>query len=89
MDRETQISALVSRTTRDLLERHVRATGVKKGRLVEQALRHHLQALQELPADVIVHSTLVMTRKSGEAILKAIKKGKPTVALRRLMRDGD
>ena len=89
MEQETQISALVSRTTRDLLERHVRATGVKKGHLVEQALRHHLQALQELPADVIVHSTVVVTRKSGEAILKEIKQGKPTAALRRLMRDGD
>ena len=89
MEQETQISALVSRTTRELLERHVRATGVKKGHLLEQALRHHLQALQELPADVIVHPALVVTRRSGEAILKQIKKGKPTAALRRLMRDGD
>jgi hypothetical protein len=56
MKRETQISAVVSRTTSDLLERHVRATGVKKGHLVEQALRHHLQALQELPADVVVRA---------------------------------
>ena len=53
MDRETQISAVVSETTKELLERHVRATGVKKGYLVEQALRHHLQALQELPAEVV------------------------------------
>jgi hypothetical protein len=89
MNQETQISALVSRATRDLLERHVRATGVKKGHLVEQALRHHLQALQELPADIVVHPTLVVTRKSGAAILKAIAKGKPTAALRRLMRNGD
>ena len=73
MERETQISALVSRTTNDLLERHVRATGVKKGHLVEQALRHHLRALQELPADVLVHPKLVVTRKSGEAILKRIR----------------
>jgi hypothetical protein len=28
---------------------------VKKGRLVEQALRHHLQAPQALPTDVVVH----------------------------------
>ena len=69
-----------------LLERHVRATGVKKGHLVEQALRHHLQALQELPADVIVHSTLVVTRMSGQAILKELQKGKSSAALRRLMR---
>jgi len=70
MNNTTQISALVSRTTKELLERHVRATGVKKGHLVEQALRHHLQVLQELPADVIVHPKLVVTRTSGATILK-------------------
>ena len=89
MEKETQISALVSRTTRELLERHVRATGVKKGHLVEQALRHHLQALQELPADVIVHPKLVVTRRSGGTILKQMKAGKPTKPLRDLMRDRD
>ena len=87
MEREIQISALVSRTTRDLLERHVRATGVKKGHLVEQALRHHLQALQELPADVVVHPKLVVTRKSGEAIVKQMQGAKSTPALRGLLRD--
>jgi hypothetical protein len=89
MGTETQISALVSRTTKELLERHVRATGVKTGHLVEQALRHHLQALQELPVDVVVHPKLIVTRKSGEAILKQMKTGKPTKALRDLMGDGD
>ncbi len=89
MEKATQISAVVSRATKELLERHVRATGVKKGYLVEQALRHHLQALQELPADVIVHPKLVVTRKSGAALLKEIEKAKPTEALRDLLRDGD
>jgi hypothetical protein len=89
MEKETQISAFVSQSTRDLLQKHVRATGVKKGYLVEQALRHHLQALHELPADVIVHPKLVVTRRSGEAILKQMRSGKPTKALRDLMRDGD
>ena len=88
MKRETQISALVSRATSDLLERHVRATGVKKGHLVEQALRHHLQALQELPADVVVHPKLLVTRKSGQAILKQLRTGKPTAALRDLLAEG-
>ena len=87
MERETQISALVSRTTSDLLERHVRATGVKKGHLVEQALRHHLRALQELPADVVVHPTLVVTKTSGQAILKHLRTGRSTPALRDLLRD--
>ena len=89
MDKEIQISALVSRTTKELLERHVRATGVKKGHLLEQALRHHLRVLQELPADVIVHPKLVVTRKSGETILNQLESGRPTKALRELMRDGD
>lgn len=86
MNTAVQISAIVSRSTSELLERHVRATGVKKGYLVEQALRHHLQALQELPADALVHPTLVVTRKSGRAMLKQIESGKPMPALRHLLR---
>jgi hypothetical protein len=91
MEKETQISALVSATTRDLLERHVRATGVKKGHLVEQALRHHLQALHELPAEAIVHPKIVVAAESGKALAERIQaKRQPTQALRRLMRgDGD
>jgi putative transcriptional regulator len=45
--------------------------------------------LQELPADVIVHPKLVVTRKSGAAILKQMKSGNPTKPLRDLMRDRD
>lgn len=89
MEKETQLSARISQSTKELLERHVRSTGVKKGHLIEQALRHHLQALHELPSDVIVHPKLVVTRKSGDAILKQMARGKPTKALRALMRDGD
>lgn len=89
MEKKTRISAFVSRTTWELLERHVRATRVKKGHLVEQALRHHLAALDRLPADVIVHPKLVVTRRSGATILKQMRSGKPTKALRGLMRDAD
>lgn len=63
------------------LERNVRATGVKKGHLVEQALRHHLQALQELPADVVVHPELVVTKKSAQAILRQIQGDTSTPAI--------
>ena len=89
MEKETQISAFVSRATLELLERHVRATGVKKGHLVEQALRHHLAALERLPADAIVPPKLVVTRGSGEAILEQTRSGKSTQALRDLIRDAD
>lgn len=90
MEKETQISAVVSVVTRDLLERYVRATGMKKGRLIESALRHHLQALEELPLDAVVHPRLVVTGRSGREILSRIRKPKPTRALRELMtRRGD
>ena len=58
---------------------------MKKGRLIENALRHHLLALQELPADVIVHPKIVLTRASGEQILERTKSARPTRALRDLM----
>ena len=89
MDKQTQISAFVSPATREMLERRVRISGVKKGHLVEQALQHYLVALEQLPADVIVHPKLVVTRRSGEAILGKMRTGKPTKALRDLMRDAD
>ena len=86
---ETQISAPISRATRELLERHVRRTGVKKGHLVEQALLHHLQALDELPAEYIIHPRIVVSRDTGEQMLRQAGTAKPTRALRELMRDGD
>jgi len=88
MARETQISALISGETRDLMERYVRRTGVKKGHLVEQALLHHLRALEDLPAEYIVHPRLVVSRKTGEELLRQAAV-EPTPALRELMHDGD
>jgi hypothetical protein len=89
MAKATQISAQISETTRELMEKHVRRTGVKKGHLVEQALLHHLQALEELPAEYIIHPRIVVSRKTGEESLRQAESAKPTPALRKLMRDGD
>jgi hypothetical protein len=89
MAKDTQISAQISETTRELMEKHVRQTGVKKGHLVEQALLHHLQALEELPAEYIIHPRIVVSRKTGEEMLRQAETTKPTPALRKLMRDGD
>ncbi len=89
MNKEIQISALVSQSTKDLLDRQVRASGVKKGHLIEQALRHHLLALEQLPADAIIHPKVVVSRRSGEEIVKQVTSAKPTKALRELMRNGD
>jgi hypothetical protein len=89
MSKDTQISAQISETTRERMEKYVRQTGVKKGHLMEQALLYHLRALDELPAEYIVPPRIVVSRKTGEGMLRRSISGKPTRALKRLMRDGD
>jgi hypothetical protein len=89
MAKDTQISAQISETTRALMDKYVRRTGVKKGHLVEQALLHHLQALDELPTEYIVHPRIVVSRRTGEEMLRRSESAEVTPALRDLMRDGD
>jgi hypothetical protein len=87
--KETQISAQISESTRQLMERHARRAGVKKGHLIEQALLHHLQALDELPSEYIVHPRIVVSRETGAALLRAKLPARARAALRDLVRDGD
>ncbi len=88
MTRATQISAPISQETKDLLEKHVKATGIKKGHLIESALRYHLRALHELPADVLVPARLVLTRQSFQDVADRMRSpGLPTEDLRDLMSD--
>lgn len=80
-----QISAVVSEGTKARLERLTRATGLKKAWIIETALNHHMLALSQLPADVIIPSRIVVDRKTGKRILKRIAKpAEPTDAMREL-----
>ena len=81
-----QINARVSQSTKDLLERESRATGVKKEFIVEEALLHHFQALEELPADIVLHPRLVVAAEGIEAIRQQLENPEPTPELRALMR---
>lgn len=85
-----QISAEISEGTKQLLERYSRAHGIKKQFLIESALLHHIQALEELPAGVIIPPRLVVTTSSGRKIAELVgKKQMPTDELVELMRGGD
>lgn len=86
----TQISAHISEETKKILDAFVRAHGVKKAHLVETALLHHLQALRELPADVVIPPRVVVSKKTGRKITEMLTgDGKPTAAMRKLMRGQD
>jgi len=83
---DTQISAYISEATKQQVERYAEAHGVKKGHLVEEALLHHLQALRELPADIVIPPRLTVSVRSFEAVVELIKKPRrPTKAMRDLM----
>lgn len=89
MTAKTQISAFVSKDTKDRLERFVKGRGMSQGFVIEQALLHHLAALADLPADAIVPSRVVVTEASGDALLARIAaRPRPTAAMRGLF-DGD
>jgi hypothetical protein len=83
---ESQISAYISEATKEQVERYADAHGVKKGYLVEEALLHHLQALRELPADIIIPPRIELSPGSFEKVVELGKKPrKPSKALRDLM----
>ena len=85
-----QISAEISQSTKLLLERYSRAHGLKKQFLIERALLHHIQALEELPIGAIIPPRLVVSAASGRKIAELVtKRQKPTSKLVELMRGGD
>jgi hypothetical protein len=85
--KEVQISGFVPADVRDDFERLVKARGLKKGHVLEQALRYHLRALREIPEEFIIPATVVLTKSSFESVLKQLKsRSKPTKQLRKLMR---
>lgn len=85
-----QISAHISPTTKQELERYADAHGLKKGFVIEDALLHHFQALRELPEDVVVPVRLVVTPESFSRVGERVQRPRrPTAAMRRLMRGSE
>jgi hypothetical protein len=81
-----QISAYISEGVNKRIEQYSKTHGIKKAFLIEEALLHHLTAVEELPQDLIIPPLITVTRASGERILKRLKHpSKPTKAMRDLM----
>jgi uncharacterized protein (DUF1778 family) len=83
----TQISASVSKETKKLLDAYTRKRGVKKSFVIEQALRHHLLAAEEIPEEFIVPPVLRVKIEGLRAIVAQLEaKDAPTPAMLELMR---
>ena len=88
MTTTTQVSAYISEETKAQIEAYVKRRGVKKAYLIEEALQHHLQALREIPEDLIIPSRLVLTGDAIAEIAKRItQEGQPSEALKTLFRE--
>ena len=82
----TQISANISRETKKLLDGYVRKRGIKKSYVIEQALRHHLLAVNEIPEEYIIPPVMRVTEESGKMVLNMLQTPpKPTPAMADLM----
>jgi hypothetical protein len=85
---DPQISAHIPATVKERLERYVRAHGITRAALIEQALLHHLQALEELPSEVIVPARVVLSKKSARKVRELTSRPPaPTEAMQRLFDD--
>jgi hypothetical protein len=83
---DTQISAYISDSTREEVERYVEAHGLKKGSLVEEALLHHLQALRELPQDIVIPPRIRVSRRSFQRVAGLVQ---IHISIRRLKPEDD
>lgn len=87
MSSSTQVSAYISKETKAQVEAYVKRYGVKKAWLIEEALQHHLQALRDIPEDVIIPSRLVLTSEAMTRVAERIaREEQPTETLSALFR---
>lgn len=87
MSTQSQISATISATTKDELDRFTESHGLKQNFVVEQALRLFMRVRQELPDEAFIPARLVIDDPSFDRIVDAIERpSPPTEALRELMR---
>ena len=87
MTTNTQVSAYISEETKAQIEAYVKSHGVKKAYLIEEALQHHLQALREIPEDLVIPARLVLSREAMECIAEQLTgEEQPTEALKALFR---
>jgi uncharacterized protein (DUF1778 family) len=81
-----QISAQISEATRNRLDLYARETGMKKSRVIEDAINVHLDALDVIPAEYIVPTHMTLDAESWEWLVNEIENpGEPTPALIELM----
>jgi len=85
--RSTQISATVSKETKKLLDAFVRRRGIKKSFVIEEALRRHMLAADEIPEEFLIPPVVRLTRQSMQKLADLLESPPPpTEPMQTLMR---
>ncbi|MCK9333071.1 MAG: hypothetical protein M0Q19_07835 [Candidatus Cloacimonetes bacterium] len=79
-----QISAYIQDDIKEKLENYSTTHGMKKGFLIESAIEYYLQAMQELPSNIIVPNSLNISHDSYEK-LEQLSKKEPNEKLKELL----
>lgn len=84
---EAQVSATISATTKERLDRFTEQLGLKKNFVVEQALLYFMEARRELPDEAFIPTRLVLDDASFDELLDRLERpAEPTDRLVELMR---
>ena len=87
MRAQSQISATISATTKEMLDRFSESHGFRKNFVVEQALLYFMESRRELPDEAFIPARIVLEDAVFDRLVQAIEKPPaPTEALRELMR---
>ena len=83
---QPQISVLVSVGTKSKLDQLVRARGLRKGFVMEQALQYYFRSLEELPEAAFLPPRVVLSADSFQEVLDLVENPPaPTRAMLELM----
>ena len=90
MSKATQVSATISSSTKEKLDRFTKRHGLKKSHVMEQALLLFMESRRDLPEEAFIPSRFVLEDRAFAALLERLAKpSAPTKALRRLMNASD
>jgi len=82
-----QVSATISSSTKEKLDRFTEELGLKKNFVVEQALLFFMESRRELPDEAFIPARIVLEDEAFDRLAGRLEAPpRPTAALRELMR---
>jgi len=90
MSINSQVSATISVSTKEKLDRFTEELGLKKNFVVEQALLYFMESRRQLPDEAFIPTRLVLDDEDLERVAARLSaKPSATPKLRELMRGAD